>query len=589
MKFAAQQHLHDSHVSKQIQTVISPYILPLVLSLLFLTGYRSTFQGLRSLSSSDANNEAIISLAFKNETQLIMNTTSWDGIKNISTEIRQDQESQINDLLYGQVDLTSTHLEEWMNITIAAFENTLDAVIGVYETQQMYAEKIKKLVQGLNDTVVSNITEKNTQLSTLQSQISDSLSIGGSIDMSELSIDVSGISTDFAKVIDQLDVGEDKDLVKLNKSRDDTVSDVRSIFERAIQKVMEYEIGSFSTNITTGSSKPAMKKTFSNKTFANDIGPSTTSISTSVSSETSDTVKPALIVLGCCIVVGYVLISIMNHFHFQYSSHLRKDAFIHSQGSTDLQKSHLEFDDSLNFEDVSVVDNFNLIHHRLKEPTVTLLTDIISKVTGTWHSTYWWVEYLSMNIPLVVVMMVSIAVILIVIQKTPGNAAADAGDLTTQMKGNTTETVIMDIYTIEMPSLFIDMLDTSTDVDDWNFFVDEVQKNVTLSLSELFDDYDLGSILRMNVPVILLSSLNLTSLSAPDPVVLPDISLNSMTTLNVSTTSSVSMGMVAANITSQAISVMKNAVIKTCLITFAVLGGIGLLVLLLGVAYSLSM
>lgn len=391
-----------------------------------------------------------------------VSTDSTLDFQSLMDAVNANEQILIETWMNDTLNWTQSQWLTWQNDTITTFNATLDLALDVLAERIVSSKDIQSTVSILNSTVIEQLIEKSSQLDNLRSELNSTVSIGSVVDLSGLSLDIDGMEKIFANVYANITIPTGDDLMKLDQSRDAVIDAINDMFKNASVNLAQWKILWNSTNSSSGS-----------VVSLNSSPSSTNSQNLShhmVTSMAVTSLKPTLVVLGCCAAGMYCLILIFHHTHFQCTSKLRATAYWDSMEKND----------------------FNMEQYRLKTPYITLITDCTFSHAAlnwfklSWFRVYWVVEYFLLKLPYLCFIMVLIGVMIMSVDKTQNLEVSPNVDTILQVTN----------YNMTLPEINYSPLGVGP-VDELRTVVSSLQVNLTSGIEQVFKENNITGVLDL--------------------------------------------------------------------------------------------
>lgn len=521
MTYKSSQHFHNSLRSTLVQAIASPYIIVSVILLFVIVLYRDSLQIL-----DDPRSYTNTSVTFNNDDPF-----DWNGLVQ---RARDDELTIYESWIQSQRSSITSYFEEWHSYTTRSINVSLSLAMDSETKQMDYVDMIKDLVQSLNNQVINELNNASSQLQNIEDSLTTTLTVGNTIDIESVDLNVDGIQQIFSEILSKLQADRDDELQQLYQSREDLFDSIESLFENSLNALKVYSVNASNASNDNYDGDITMDEidvNFHNVTAStenNDDGDNMSSLNTT------------LIVLGVCVVVIYFMLLLFHHKHFQYSSRSRTDELMEICD----KKSNWDFFISI---------------YKLKDPFITITTDLtVQFIHCDWFKLYWIEEYIVMNLPFMLFTIVWICILLLTVSNTKNTSMSSYPSL------------VQYEYEITIPGIEYEPLSMSS-IESCYGFVNELGNDLESGLSSLFEEYNIQI---LGLQPIAWSNISIHSESLPSwSVDDTTMDLNVVVEDTQSTHESITLR-------------FKNVVTNTFQLVLIVFGSISLAIVVFGVVYS---
>ncbi len=476
--YSNSQRLHNSLVSKLIQSIINPLILFGVFSMAILIIYRNlclelSYQFSFEKSISKNSNVSVMSVDFS----ITNNTIDLSSLMN--DEI-SSYNQQLQNVLNDDINSTCDYLNEKLDDLIQSFNTTLQMRLNQSIDTTTNQVNIQSLLNSLNSSIIDSLSQDKANIDNLKATLEKAVYVGDSVDTSNLSLNYDSIQQSLEDAIKtQPSIYGNTSIVELNNSSGDIFKQLDDIFQNALD-----EIQNFNTAIETNQSSYQLQITpnLLSTNITNDNSTSNMSLPSIQSNEFAKQSKINLITIGIFLFISYILIMIYQYFRFRYQANYTASRLI------DLEKSDSKMDY------IGVIQSTN-------EPTVTMITDIQTRLmtkSKPSEKLFWINSYIfgdSANLPYMFMMIFILLILMLSLKKMKWGISSDSGsadiayDITKQ-------------YNLTQFNQFKDLEFNNNIIDDYNSNIYDKFQNITSTLQDLFETHNITAILSLSPPNI---------------------------------------------------------------------------------------
>lgn len=580
MQYKSSQHFNNSHKTALIQTVLSPYVITPLFAFLFLATYRV------SLNIIDSSNDIpgrLQASTTSNTTYKFDHQGTELNFNSFLETVTDNEQLILQKVALDKLNWTRSLLEQRQKVTLSSIDSSLKLSLDAYSQEVTNQQHIQSLVQSLNASVSDELRNKSDKLERLKTQLEGSVSVGQSVDVGDIDLDITGVEAMFSGVLNQITIPKNDDLLALNETILEIFDSIESLFKNSMTKLDNYSV-----NIST----PQQKSTSQDQTIELSHVPvssvstynnHTLSLTTPKKKKNESTIRNTFLSLGCCIIALYFLIIISHHVHFQCSSRLRKLVYIELQN--DLEKENFSIDKGFKDFDEQTQVNFNLGQFRLQRPYITIVTDYMGQyLDWRWNRIYWVLEYFLSNLPYLFFVIGLICVTYFGVATTKLNAV----DLDLDVGSSSVVKASVDEYNVILPTLdyeptSVDSIETMCD------FLEGLEGSLGDDLQNIFDKNNITQVLGVE-PIVWVTeelAIGWSSLDLNNHH-LDEVTVGFNVTTLITTESGTSLQSVVQRTLDLIAVKIRKMVLHALRVTLLVLGVLFLCIVLVGVVYSFS-
>jgi len=504
--YSNSQRIHNSLITRLIQSISNPLILFGVFSIVILSIYRSVclklddhFRIENSLTK-ESNNITVTDVDFSIKNNNI----------NLSDLLHDEIKTYLNHtIIFIKDDINSTcdYLSSQHDSISQMFNTTLEIKLNESSIITSNQLKIQQTLDSLNNTIIETLAKDKSSIDDMKDKLNDAVYVGNKVDTSGLSLNYDDIQTSLKDAINNNNDMkiDNSSLVMLNKTSDKFHNELNQLFDYAISEFKNYNETISNNKSSSSSSAPSYSIIFSphlTNTDTKTLNHSNTSnISTTTQISYNKTFesqsKINLITIGAFLFISYFLIMIYQYFRFKYQLNYTVSKLV------DLEKSETKVDY------LGVVQSTN-------EPLVTMITDVQSQIFSNNNKTkndkwFWFNSYLFgdvSNLPYLFMMCFIFLIMMLSFEKNRWNGKT--ANEVSSIKNNASYEILKDYELIKFDSME-DYNYTSTLIEDYNSQSKIQFQNITDSLHDLYNKYNLTNILGIST-AINLTHHNLTTI-----------------------------------------------------------------------------
>lgn len=476
--YSNSQRLHNSLISKLIQSIINPLILFGVFSMVILIIYRNlclelTDQFSFENSISKNSNVSVMSVDFS----ITNNAIDFSRLMNDEiNSYNQQSQSVLND----DINSTCDYLNEKLDDLIQTFNTTLQMRLNQSIDMTTSQINFQSFLNSLNSSIIDSLSQDKANIDNLKATLDKAVYVGDSVDTSNLSLNYDSIQQSLQDAInDQPSVYDKTSIVELNNSSGDIFKQLDEIFQNALD-----EIQNFNTTIETNQTFYNLQVTpnLLSTNITNNNSTTNSSLPPIQSNEFANQSKINLITIGIFLFISYIFIMIYQYFRFRCQANYTASRLI------DLEKSDSKMDY------IGVIQSTN-------EPTVTMITDIQTRLmtkSKPSEKLFWINSYLfgdSANLPYLFMMIFILLILMLSLGKMKWGISNDSGSTDIAYS-------IIKQYNLTQFNQFNDFGFNNTIIDDYNSNIYDKFQNITSTLQDLFKTHNITAILSLSPPNI---------------------------------------------------------------------------------------
>lgn len=475
--YSNSQRLHNSLISRLIQSLINPLVLFGVFMVSILITYRMLFLKLNNQFSVENSLSGSSNLSI-----MSMNLSTHNNKFDIGTIIDNEKEQYLNYmriLLEDNINTTSNFLSQHHEEIVKAFNSTLASKLNSTEMLITEQTTINSLLKSLNSTIIDSLAQDKSSIEDVKAQLENAVFVGDTVNTSNLTLNYEDIQQSLQDAINSQDSTYDNStLLELEESRTDFLAEIDDVFQQAISNIEDLKT---SIDFNSTSYQIQFNPNLANTEISNTNDTINNSISTSQMTNFKTQSNNNLITIGVFLLVAYLLIMVYQYFKFRYQLNYTAASLV------DLEKSESKMDY------IGVIQATN-------EPTVTMITDVQSQlfgIDGQNERIFWINSYLfgeSSNLPYLFMMGFIFLILMLSLSKlkweSVGEVESSNASYTVLKQYNLTQ-----FETIDENNELNNQV--SKFVDNYNSKIQDNFQNISTTLQDIYDSYNITTILSL--------------------------------------------------------------------------------------------